>query len=104
MKIIGKKNSDVLICEISKDEIFTVFNHSSCYSCDDAKLVGKMEVGNEIDLSTGYKFSKDITAACESLQKSHKNFLRANDSMLAFAEMILRSKDKSEDNEMAHEG
>ena len=76
MKIIAKAKHDLYICEVSHSEIEKCLN----------KYYGSLkslEVGDSIDIGSGYDFSHDIKTAMETT----RNFINDNSRIV---EAILR--------------
>jgi hypothetical protein len=87
MKVIGLKDKDTYIAEISHKEIEKVFD----------KFYGKMEtikVGQVIHLDTGYDFSIGIKETCSSMVEASRSFDRNFDLLLRFAHMIIEKNNK----------
>jgi len=90
MKILGK-TENALLCEITEDEIYHVFNHYSAYS---AKKEGKglnLNIGTEIDLGEGFNFAHQIENLCRSFKDHLVIFQRTQNALQTFAEMVLKN-------------
>ncbi len=81
MKIIGTKDRDTFIAEVSKMELEKVFD--KYYD-----KLGEIMVGKEFLLCNGYDFRSDIQAVCAEMTSTMKRFERARDTLQRFTAMV----------------
>lgn len=80
MKIIGMAEGDY-IALISHSEIEKVFD--KYYG-----NLGKLKVGETIDLGAGHDFRGGIKAVCKEMIDANKQFSRAQSDLIKFALMV----------------
>lgn len=86
MKIIGIKDKDTYIAEVSHIELEKVFD--KYYN-----KLNRLIVGESIDLEDGYDFTKRIKETCGEMVSASRAFERNFNHLLNFAHMVLeRSK------------
>lgn len=81
MKVLGTADRDSYLVHVSHTELEKVTG----------KYYGKLkrlEVGDEMDLGTGYNFTSDIQSACKSMREAMKEFGDAQKTMASFALMV----------------
>lgn len=82
MKVIGIKDRDTYICEVTHSEIEKVFN----------KYYNKMphlESGSEVDLGMAYNFDSSIRSVCQGMNNAMKEFERAAEVVHQFSMMVV---------------
>lgn len=85
MKIIGQTIHDsqtAYVAIITKSEIEKVFNK---FYRDKVEI----NIGDDVKISEGHDFSRDISMTCESMLKAMKDFEKARDTLIRFANMVL---------------
>lgn len=84
MKVIAKANEGRYICEVSHDELEKFFNQYY------GKL-GKLAVGQDVNLGQGYDFSSRIESACKSMTDAMRGFDSARSVMTDYAVAIAQA-------------
>lgn len=89
MKVLGTNKltqygSGTYIVEMTHKEYAALMNKH-------ASDVGLLTAGQEVDLATAYDFTKDISRVCKSFIETQKDFTRAHDSMVAFANLAIKN-------------
>ena len=84
MKVIAKASESKYLCEVSHDELEKFLNQYY------GKL-GKLSVGQEVDLGQGYNFASRIEAACKDMADAMKAFDAARQTMTAYAVAVANS-------------
>lgn len=90
MKVIGKVNSNVYLCEVTHTELEKLTD----------KYYGKLSelrVGEELNLGAGYDFRKDIREACDRMTDAHKAFSQSSNTMRKFALMVAKQADSDDE-------
>lgn len=87
MKILGKVSGGY-IAEISHREIEKVADRY--YS--DTKIK-ELNIGQEYPISQGYDFRGDIRESCQQMTQAMEVFARCQESLRAFAAMVLESNE-----------
>lgn len=81
MKVLGIVNREKYLVEVSHTELEKITGN----------YYGKLkalEVGSEMDLGLGYKFTTDIQKACADMTDAMKAFNSAQETMRSFALMV----------------
>lgn len=81
MKVIGLKNRDNYIVEVSHTELEKVFD--KYYN-----NLPRLSVGDVINLEDGYDFRSDIKDACGKMVEAVKGFDERRNSLLKFATLV----------------
>ena len=84
MKIIGQTIHDsqtAYVAIVTKSEIEKVFKK---FYKDKVEI----NIGDDVKISEGHDFSRDIAMTCESMLKAMKDFEKARDTLMRFADMV----------------
>lgn len=96
MKVIGLAEesswNNIYICLVSHDEL------AKCADQVYPNKLPRLKVGDTFDIGAGYNFRSDISSACDRMKNSMEAFKSAQDTMLKFANMVIASKENSNDN------
>lgn len=84
MKVIAKASESRYLCEVSHDELEKFLGQYY------GKL-GKLSIGQEVDLGQGYNFASRIEVACRDMADAMKAFDAARQMMTAYAVAIAQA-------------
>jgi hypothetical protein len=87
MKVIAKVNEKEYICKVNHDELEKFLN----------LFYGKLnplKVNDEIDLSKGYNFYREIGNICNTMEESIKAYRSNQDTLLAFINIFKEQKNE----------
>jgi len=97
MKVIAKASDSKYICEVSHDELEKFMNQYY------GKL-GKLSVGQDVNLGQGYDFSARIEQACKQMAEAVRAFDAARSVMTAYALAIAGSDTTHQQRQDGGEG
>ncbi len=83
MKIIGNGTGELLICEVTKDEIAKLHGLYSGYQLTNEKGNGAFNPGSCLDVSEMYRRSKETIEAYSELRKSLSALKGHSEKLLA---------------------
>ena len=85
MRVIAKATESTYICEVSHDELEKFLNQYY------GKL-GKLSVGQSVNLGQGYDFAGRIESACNRMAEAMKAFDDARKVMTSYAVAVASGK------------
>lgn len=91
MKVIAKISDSRYLCEVSHDEIEKSLDQ---YYGN----MGKLSVGQELNLGQGYDFAVRIESACKKMSEAMAEFDRARATMTAYA-LAVSSANQTQEGE-----
>lgn len=97
MKVIGLTQEsswdNTYICLVSHDEL------AKCADQVYPNKLPRLKVGDTFDIGAGYNFRSDISSACDRMKSSMEAFKSAQDTMLKFANMIIKENENDSTSE-----
>lgn len=102
MKILGKSsdtpsyNDTTFIVEISSNELEHIF--SSSYSSDLTNKMRKLKIGDEVDMSTAFRYYEGIKSMFKNMQDTIDKFEKTKDIIYNFSRIMGPSVDNEKDS------
>lgn len=90
MKVIGIDGSGNYIAIVTHTEVEKCANKHY-------NRLDKLKVGSEFDIGAGYNFANQIESACKSMLDAQMTFDKAQSTLTAFANMVVKNSSNKEE-------